>query len=222
MPEATFGELVERVRRALAARPPVRLEVPGFRPAAVLVALLDRPAGPTLLFTRRTERVPSHKGEISFPGGAREPGEDAVRAALREAEEEVGLPPAGAEPLGTLDDLPSVAGFVVTPVVAAVRAPPPVFLGAEFEVHEPFELPLSALRDPSQRRWTLFDPARLSPELTAMVQRARAAARHVPFEDVDPDSGLWRIWSFHADPARVVWGLTARVLADLLDRAFAP
>ena len=222
MPAATFGELVERVRRALAARPPVPLEVPGFRPAAVLVALLDRPSGPTLLFTRRTERVPSHKGEISFPGGAREPGEDAVRAALREADEEVGLSPAAVEPLGALDDLPSVAGFVVTPVVAAVRAPPAVFSAAEFEVHEPFELSLSALRDPSQRRSTLFDPAGLSPELGAMVQRARAAPRSVPFEDVEPGSGLWRIWSFHADPQRVVWGLTARVLADLLDRAFAP
>lgn len=222
MPGETFGEIVVRIRRVLAERPPVPLEIPGFRPAAVLVALLDRPPGPTLLFTRRTERVPAHKGEISFPGGGREPGEDAVGAALREAEEEVGLPRAAVEPLGTLDDLPSVAGYVVTPVVAAVRAPPAAFSAEEFEVHEPFELPLAALREPAQRRSTLFDPALLSPPLTAMVERARASARRVPFEDVDPGSGHWRIWSFHADPQRVVWGLTARVLADLLDRAFAP
>ena len=222
MEAATFGEAVDRVRRALAGRPPAPLEVPGFRPAAVLVPLLDRPCGPTLLFTRRTEHVPSHKGEISFPGGAREPGEDAVAAALREAEEEVGLPRDAAEPLGALDDLPSVAGFVVTPVVAAVRAPPAAFRAAAFEVHEPFELPLAALRDPTQRRWTLFDPARLPPPLAELVRRARATSDHVPFEDVDPASGLWRIWSFHADPERVVWGLTARVMADLLDRAFAP
>jgi 8-oxo-dGTP pyrophosphatase MutT (NUDIX family) len=220
MEAATFAEAVARVRGALAARAPVPLEVPGFRPAAVLVALLDRPAGPTLLFTRRTEHVPSHKGEISFPGGGREPGEDAVAAAAREAEEEVGLPREAAEPLGVLDDVPSVAGYVVTPVVAAVRAPPATFHAEAFEVHEPFELSLAALRDPAQRRSTLFDPARLPPPLTEMVRRARAASRHVPFEDVDPGSGLWRIWSFHADPQRVVWGLTARVLADLLDRAF--
>jgi 8-oxo-dGTP pyrophosphatase MutT (NUDIX family) len=220
MPGATFDDAVAAIRRALAARPPASLDVPGFRPAAVLVALLDRPDGPTLLFTRRTEHVPSHKGEISFPGGGREPGEDAVAAALREAEEEVGLPRTAAEPLGVLDDLPSVAGYVVTPVVAAVRAPPAAFQPAAFEVHEPFELPLAALRDPAQRRWRLFDPAGLPPPLAAMVARARAARRNVPFEDVDPGSGLWRIWSFHADPARVVWGLTARVLADLLDRAF--
>jgi 8-oxo-dGTP pyrophosphatase MutT (NUDIX family) len=222
MEPASYGEAVERIRRALAERPPAPLDVPGFRPAAVLVPLLDRPGGPTLLFTRRTEHVPSHKGEISFPGGAREAGEDAVAGALREAEEEVGLPRDAAEPLGALDDLPSVAGFVVTPVVAAVRTPPAAFLAAAFEVLEPFELPLAALRDPAQRRSTLFDPARLPPALTEMVARARAASRHVPVEDVDPASGLWRIWSFHADPERVVWGLTARVLADLLDRAFGP
>ena len=221
MRPVTFVDAVVRIRSALADRAPATLDVPGFRPAAVLVPLLDRPAGPTLLFTRRTERVPSHKGEISFPGGARELGEDAVRAALREAEEEVGLPPRSAEPLGALDDLPSVAGYVVTPVVAAVHEPPATFRPAEFEVHEPFELPLSALRDPAQRRWTLFDPARLPPKLGELVRRARESSRHVPFEDVDPDTGLWRIWSFHADPDRVVWGLTARVLADLLDRAFA-
>jgi 8-oxo-dGTP pyrophosphatase MutT (NUDIX family) len=220
MRPVTFAEAVDRIRAALSVRSPEVLEVPGFRPAAVLVPILDRPAGPTLLFTRRTERVPSHKGEISFPGGARERGEDAVGAALREAEEEVGLAPGAAEPLGALDDLPSVAGFVVTPVVAAVRSPPVTFRPAEFEVHEPFELPLDALRDPAQRRWTLFDAARLPPELAEMVRRARASSRHVPFEDVDPATGQWRIWSFHADPARVVWGLTARVLADLLDRAF--
>jgi 8-oxo-dGTP pyrophosphatase MutT (NUDIX family) len=211
----SFDEAVARIRATLATRAPRPLEVPGFRPAAVLVPLLDRPGGPTLLFTRRTEHVPSHKGEVSFPGGAREPGEDAVQAALREAEEEVGLPRDAIEPLGVLDDVPSVARFVVTPVVAAVRRPPGAFRPDAFEVHEPFELALAQLLDPALRKWTLFDPARLPPELSV----ARLDGR-IPFEDVDPGTGHWRIWSFHADPARVVWGLTARVLGDLLDRTF--
>jgi 8-oxo-dGTP pyrophosphatase MutT (NUDIX family) len=217
----TFGEAVTRIRAALAERSGAPLEVAGFRAAAVLVALLHREGGPTLLFTRRTESVPSHKGEISFPGGAREPGEDAVRAALREAEEEVGLAPPLAEPLGALDDVPSIARFVVTPVVAAVRAPPAAFRPAEFEVSEPFELPLAALLDPGQRRTSLFDPALLPPELPLAFLRSEAA-RRIPFEEVDPATGHWKIRSFHADPARVVWGLTARILADLLDRAFHP
>lgn len=214
-----FPEAVERVRAALGARRAARLHVPGFRAAAVLVALLDRAGGPTLLFTRRTESVPAHKGEISFPGGACEPGEDAVRAALREAEEEVGLSPALVEPLGALDDVPSIARYVVTPIVATVRSPPASFRAAEFEVHEPFELPLSALLDPGQRRATLFDPARLPAEVAAALESARESLQ-VPFEEIDPATGHWKMWSFHADPARIVWGLTARVLADLLDRAF--
>jgi len=212
-----FAEAVVRIRAAAAERAAVKLDVAGFRPAAVLVPILDRPGGPTLLFTRRTESVPSHKGEISFPGGAREPGEDAVRAALREAEEEVGLAPGLVEPLGVLDDVPSVAGYVVTPVVAAVRSPPEAFRPAAFEVLEPFELPLSALLDRDQRRASLFDPARLPPELAALVRRA---SLRVPFEEIDPETGHWKVWSFHADPARIVWGLTARILMDLLDRAF--
>lgn len=206
---------VARIRSALAARAPAPLEVPGFRRAAVLVPLLDRPRGPSLLFTRRSKTLPHHRGEISFPGGGVEPGEGPVDTALRETEEEVGLPPTRVEVLGLLDDRPSVAGYVVTPVVAAVRAPPEAFVAEPDEVDEPFELPLALLLDPELRRESLWDPARLPPRLLEVVARAA-----VPFEDVDPESGRWRVWSFHADPARVVWGLTARILVDLLDRAF--
>ncbi|WP_242342022.1 NUDIX hydrolase [Anaeromyxobacter terrae] len=211
----SFEEAVARVREALAERPSRPLEVPGFRRAGVLVPILARPEGPTLLFTRRTETVPHHKGEISFPGGGCEPRESALAAALREADEEVGLAPAGVEPLGALDDVPSIARYVVTPVVAAVPAPPPAFVPAEAEVSEPFELPLARLLDPSIRRAALWDPARLPATAAAALLAVR-----VPFEEVDAATGHWRVWSFHADPARVVWGLTARVLADLLDRAF--
>ncbi len=210
-----FDEALVRVRAALAARAPRPLPIAGFRPAAVLVALLDRPEGPTLLFTRRTESVPHHKGEVSFPGGGREPGEDAAAAALREAQEEVGLDPRSVEVLGALDDLPSIARYVVTPIAAAVRAPPAAFTAAAFEVLEPFELPLSRLLDPAVRRTTLWDPARLPAEAAAALVASRVA-----FEEVDPATGHWRMWSFHADERRVVWGLTARILADLVDRAF--
>jgi hypothetical protein len=103
----------------------------------------------------------------------------------------------------------------VTPIVGAVAAPPDVFVHAEWEVSEPFELPLARLLDPALRRAALWDPARLPPEVPRSL-----LAGSVPFEEVDPATGHWRVWSFHADPARVVWGLTARILAELLDRAF--
>lgn len=120
------------------------------------------------------------------------------------------------EVLGTLDDVPSIARYVVTPIVAAVREPPERFSAQAFEVLEPFELPLASLLDPATRRASLWDPARLPPEAAA------AAASTVPFEEVDAATGFWRVWSFHADASRVVWGLTARILADLVNRAFGP
>jgi 8-oxo-dGTP pyrophosphatase MutT (NUDIX family) len=216
LPARTFDEAASRIRSALAARPPRTLEVPGYRSAGVLVPLLDRPGGPTLLFTRRTERLPHHKGEISFPGGGAAPDEPTVQAALREAEEEVGLSRAAVELLGPLDDVPSsVARYVVSPFVAAVRKPPEVFDHAAGEVSEPFEIPLARLLDPTIRQSTLWDPARLPPEISRALLPER-----VLHEEVDPETGHWRVWSFHADPAHVVWGLTARILVDLLDRAF--
>jgi 8-oxo-dGTP pyrophosphatase MutT (NUDIX family) len=213
-PPLAFDAAVGRARAALAERPARTLDNAGFRPAAVLVPLLARPAGPTVLFTRRTESVPHHKGEISFPGGGRDPGEGAVAAALREADEEVGLAPGRVEVLGTLDDVPSIARYVVTPVVAAVAEPPEAFRPAAFEVSEPFEVPLARLLDPAIRRASLWDPALLPAEVAAAI------APNVEFEEVDPATGHWRVWSFHAEPHRVVWGLTARILADLVDRAF--
>lgn len=210
-----FDDAIARIRGAIGEREPRRLAIAGFRPAAVLVPVLARPEGPTVLFTRRTEHVPHHKGEISFPGGGMEAGEDAPRAALREAEEEVGLVPAAVEIAGLLDDVPSIARYVVTPVVGWVRDPPEVFHPAAFEVSEPFEVPLALLLDPSIRRSHLWDPARLPPAAAAAV------AAHVDFERVDPTTGHWVVWSFDAGADRTVWGLTARILADLVDRAFA-
>lgn len=210
-----FEEASARIRAALAARSPARLEIPGFRPAAVLVPVLNRPGGPTLLFTLRTEEVPHHKGEISFPGGGLEPGEAPEAAALREAHEEVGLEPRRAETLGALDDLPSVWRYVVTPVAAAIADPPPRFGAQAGEVVEPFEVPLAELLDPAIRRSEWFDPARLPPDVARALLDVRGAR-----EEIDPATGRYRVWFFDASPERIVWGLTGRILAELLDRAF--
>lgn len=216
MTEPGYAEAVARVRAALRARPAVPLEIGGFRPAAVLVPILNRPGGPTLLFTRRTEDVPHHKGEISFPGGGRGAGEPPEAAALREALEEVGLDPGRADLLGRLDDLPSVWRYVVTPVAAAVADPPARFRAQPGEVLEPFEIPLARLLEPGIRRVEWFEPSRLPPDVARAILDVRGAN-----DDVDPATGRYRVWFFDASPERIVWGLTGRILADLVDRAFS-
>src|SRR6056297_1110083 len=121
-----------------------------LRPAAVLVPLVDRADGLTVLLTERTAHLHAHAGQISFPGGAFEPGDaDAVAAALRETEEEVGLAPEQVEVVGRLDTYVTRTGFEVTPVVGLVR--PPVLLRPDpFEVADVFEVPLDFILDPAR------------------------------------------------------------------------
>lgn len=115
--------------------------------AAVLVPLVLRPDGLTVLLTQRTEHLLNHPGQISFPGGRSEP-EDAgpVETALREADEEIGLARAHVEVVGYLDLYQTVTGFLVTPVVALVEPGFTLTLDA-FEVAEAFEVPLAFVLD---------------------------------------------------------------------------
>ncbi len=126
------------------------------RLAAVLVPLVQRPAGLTVLLTRRTDHLRDHAGQISFPGGGSEPEDDsAVATALREAEEEVGLVRGQLSVAGELPVYRTVTGFHVTPVVALVR--PGFELALDrFEVAEAFEVPLSFLMTPAHHRRHLF------------------------------------------------------------------
>lgn len=136
------------------------LEVP-VRPAAVLLPLVARPDGLHVLLTRRTEHLHDHAGQISFPGGRVDDGDrDAVHTALREAEEEIGLPAAAVEVLGALPEYVTATGYAVTPVIGLIERRFAVALDS-FEVAEAFEVPLPFLMDPAnhERRRIEFEGA---------------------------------------------------------------
>jgi 8-oxo-dGTP pyrophosphatase MutT (NUDIX family) len=117
-------------------------------PAAVLVPLVERAGGFTVLLTQRTAHLTAHAGQISFPGGRIEATDrDPIDAALRETEEEVGLPRGHVETIGRLDTYVTGTGFTITPIVGFISAPYPM-KPDPFEVAEVFEVPLSFVLDP--------------------------------------------------------------------------
>jgi 8-oxo-dGTP pyrophosphatase MutT (NUDIX family) len=125
-------------------------------PASVLIGLVQRDDGLQVLLTQRTDHLRDHAGQISFPGGRAEDSDaDAADTALREAEEEVGLPRAATEIIGTLPTYTTVTHFVVTPVVALVTPPFELALDA-FEVASAFEVPLEFLMTPANHRRHTF------------------------------------------------------------------
>jgi 8-oxo-dGTP pyrophosphatase MutT (NUDIX family) len=143
--------------------------------AAVLIPLVVRDDGLHLLLTRRTDHLRDHAGQISFPGGRGEAHDaDAVATALRETEEEVGLPRSHVEVIGTLPTYTTITAFVVTPVVALVRpgftlAPDP------FEVAEAFEVPLAFLMDPAHHEHRQLEIGGTRRSFVAMPWQGRGA-----------------------------------------------
>lgn len=118
-------------------------------PAAVLIALVDRPEGATVLYTRRSASLRAHSGQVAFPGGKIDPADrDAADAALREAEEEIALHRIDADILGYMPTYFTGTNYLITPVVAHVRPSSP-FIPNPREVDAVFEVPFERLRDPA-------------------------------------------------------------------------
>ena len=150
--------LADRLRDALARAPVLPAlkgdlpdePAPESVPAAVLIGVTDR-TEPGLILTVRREHMRTHAGQVAFPGGRIDPGEDAVSAALREAWEELGLQPRSAEVVGAVDTYRTVTGYVVTPVLAVV-APDQPLSPHEHEVADWFEAPLGFVIDPANQQ----------------------------------------------------------------------
>ncbi len=157
--------LAERLRAALSETPieqPLEGDLPELRaqadvPAAVLVAITDREE-PGVILTVRREHMRTHAGQIAFPGGRIDPGEDAVSAALREAHEEIRLDPSTPELIGSMEPYHTVTGYVVTPVICVIPADLPLE-PHEHEVADWFEAPLRHLVHPINQcqRTALFE-----------------------------------------------------------------
>jgi len=157
--------------------------------AAVLVPLIDREEGLTILLTRRTDHLRDHAGQISFPGGRKDKSdENAIATALREAEEEIGLNRDHVEVVTELAPYTTGTGFIVTPIVALIH-PSARFLPDPFEVAEIFEVPLSFLLAPESRQ-------RVSRLIADQVRLFYAFT--------------WQRY--------YIWGATAGMLVNLLDR----
>ncbi len=191
------------LRRRFAADRAWQADIPGdagptgasLSAASVLVPLVQRPDGLQVLLTQRAQHLRDHAGQISFPGGRVEAHDvDAVAAALREAEEEVGLPRSAVDVIGTLPNYTTVTNYVVTPVVALVSPPFTLRLDA-FEVAEAFEVPLAFLMTPAHHQRHEFE-----------FDGQRRQFLSMPWDGVGSDGVTRRYF---------IWGATAAMLRNL-------
>jgi 8-oxo-dGTP pyrophosphatase MutT (NUDIX family) len=164
------------------------------RPAGVLVPFLRQDGAWSLLFTRRTDHLPEHSGQVAFPGGRSDPGDVSPEAtALREAQEEIGLYPESVRILGRLDTFITNTNYLLTPVVGVIEWPFPLKVEVE-EVGRVFTIPLAWLADPAHRE----------------VRQRQLPAPLAPVPVI----------YFQSYDGEVLWGVSAFITVNLLDILF--
>ena len=194
--EAKMGYVrsVERwVAKNLASRPCKRIRDENLVLSAVLVLLFEKDGKDHMLFTKRSDKVEHHKGEISFPGGRVDPGDSSLaETALRECAEELGLDPGDVTILGRLDDMCTVGtGYIISPYVATIAYPYPFRVNTE-EIEELIFAPMEALVEGCREEGS-----------EVMGEEDTAAAYYFQYQD------------------HVIWGATARILKQFLDITMA-
>jgi 8-oxo-dGTP pyrophosphatase MutT (NUDIX family) len=184
-----LADITARVRAGLAERQRHEFGVPGFTQAAVLVPIVESRGEPALLFTVRRAELKTHAGQISFPGGKRDADDDSLEhTALRETHEELGIAPDRAELLGRLDEVPTPAGYMITPVVATLRGAL-TLVPSEFEVADVFSVGITQL---------------LAGDLYVNAGEREWQGVHFTMHE------------YHAGEHRI-WGATARMVFQLLE-----
>ena len=179
---------VDQIGTILSSRKRRVIEHPPFSHAAVLVPLFKKGDGCHLLFTKRSDQVKHHKGEISFPGGVVDEEDlELISTALREADEEIGLKKSDVQILGILDDIVTVTEFIVTPIVGLFPYPYP-FKVSEVEIAELIEVPLSSL---------------LREKSFSEKEMIRGGQKEI-------------VYAYQYEK-HIIWGATARILKQFLD-----
>lgn len=181
--------VVRKLEAVLAARNSSRIEVAGYRRAAVAVLLVERDGGSRVPLIVRGAGAPTHSNQVAFPGGTCDPGEDdPVATARREAEEELGVPRTATRLLGLLDDVPTPTGFIITPVVAEL-SPSAVLRPDPREVAGWFEAPIDVFFDREAAE--------------SLGEREWQGVRY-------------HLRAYHHLDHRI-WGATARIMESLID-----
>jgi 8-oxo-dGTP pyrophosphatase MutT (NUDIX family) len=183
--------IVNKITAALKSRSPELITGNGHKPAAVLIPIQERQDGDYLVLTKRGDDLPTHKGQIAFPGGRVHPGDsDLIQTALRETHEEIGIAPEHVRVLGRLDEFTAGYGIVVTPIVGVI---------------------------PAQYRFQL-DITETAAVASVPIRSLMEPANYVKNAHLSP--GGHPSYHFYINNGWDVWGVTARILLQFLELAY--